>query len=171
MIRKARLRDVISMARIINERASLGELLPRAQHQIYQTLRDFVVCEQEGQIVGTGAMHVFWRDLGEIRALAVAGPWQRKGIGTEIVRSLLTEAAALGITKVFAFTYKTRFFGRLGFDLVDRESLPRKVWGECVHCGKFPHCDETALLVQLDSLAVAASETAPEEKGRRDASK
>jgi amino-acid N-acetyltransferase len=149
MIRKARLEDVEAMARIINERAALGELLPRSQHHIYQTLRDFVVDERAGKIAATGAMHVFWRDLGEVRALAVAGPWQQQGIGTAIVETLLGEAEALGLERAFAFTYKTRFFERLGFHLVNKESLPRKVWGECVHCVKFPDCDEVAMVVDL----------------------
>jgi len=150
MIRKARLADVETVAQVINERAALGELLPRSQHHIYQTLRDFVVYERGGQILGTGAMHVLWRDLGEIRALAVAGPWQGQGIGTAIVQTLLQEATALGLEKAFAFTYKPRFFERLGFCLVDKESLPRKVWGECIHCVKFPICDEVAMVVDLD---------------------
>jgi amino-acid N-acetyltransferase len=137
------------MARIINERAALGELLPRSQHHIYQTLRDFVVEEREGKIAATGAMHVFWRDLGEVRALAVAGPWQHQGIGTAIVQTLLGEAEVLGLERAFAFTYKTGFFERLGFRLVDKETLPRKVWGECVHCVKFPDCDEVAMVVDL----------------------
>jgi amino-acid N-acetyltransferase len=150
MIRKARLADVETVARVINERAALGELLPRSQHHIYQTLRDFVVYERESQILGAGAMHVLWRDLGEIRALAVAGPWQGQGIGTAIVQALLEEATALGLEKAFAFTYKPRFFERLGFYLVDKETLPRKVWGECIHCVKFPICDEVAMVVDLD---------------------
>jgi len=153
MIRKARVADVETMARIINERAELGELLPRSQHHIYQNLRDFVICEYNGRIVGTGAMHVLWADLGEIRALVVAGPWQGRGIGTAIVRALLEEARALGLEKVFAFTYRPGFFERLGFYMVDKETLPRKVWGECIHCVKFPNCDAVAMVCDLNTAA------------------
>ena len=154
MIRKAKVADVEAVAQVINERAAMGELLPRSQHHIYQTLRDFVVYERDDQILGTGAMHVLWRDLGEIRALAVAGPWQEKGIGTAIVQTLLGEAAAVGLVRAFAFTYKPRFFERLGFYLVDKESLPRKVWGECVHCVKFPNCDEVAMVFDLNDAVL-----------------
>jgi len=93
---------------------------------------------------------VLWSDLGEIRALAVSGPWQRQGIGTAIVRALLEEAHRVRLPRVFAFTYKPGFFERLGFRLVDKEELPRKVWGECIHCVKFPDCDEVALLFDLE---------------------
>jgi len=151
VIRKAKVADVEAMVQIINERAALGELLPRSRHHIYQNLRDFVVCERDGQIVGTGAMHVLWSDLGEIRALVVAPPWQRQGIGTAIVQALLEEARHLGLPRVFAFTYKPGFFERLGFYLVDKETLPRKVWGECIHCVKFPNCDEVALVFDLSN--------------------
>jgi len=150
MIRNPKVTDVEAMAQVINRRAALGELLPRSQHHIYQNLRDFLVCEREGRIVGTGAMHVLWSDLGEIRALAVAGPCQRQGIGTAIVQALLEEARQLGLPRVFAFTYKPGFFERLGFYLVDKETLPRKVWGECIHCVKFPNCDEVPLVFDLN---------------------
>ena len=155
MIRKAKVADVEAMAQVINGRAALGELLPRSQHHIYHNLRDFVVCEREGHIVGTGAMHVLWSDLGEIRALAVAGPWQGQGIGTAIVQALAEEARALGLPRVFAFTYKPGFFQRLGFYLVDKETLPRKVWGECIHCVKFPNCDEVALVLDLNNVVLS----------------
>jgi len=149
LIRKAKIADVETMAQTINERAALGELLPRSHHHIYQNLRDFVVYARDGYILGTGAMHVLWSDLGEIRALAVAGPWQGQGMGTAIVHALVEEARSLGLEKVFAFTYKPGFFERLGFYLVDKETLPRKVWGECIHCVKFPNCDEVALVFDL----------------------
>jgi amino-acid N-acetyltransferase len=161
MIRKARLADVATVAQVINGRAALGELLPRSQHHIYQNLRDFVVYERESQILGAGAMHVLWRDLGEIRALAVAGPWQGQGIGTAIVQALLREATSLGLERAFAFTYKPRFFERLGFYLVDKETLPRKVWGECIHCVKFPVCDEVAMVFDLDQAVLSSRYSEP----------
>jgi amino-acid N-acetyltransferase len=136
VIRKAKVADVEAMARIVNNRASLGELLPRSQHHIYQNLRDFV-----------------------IRALAVAGPCQGQGIGTAIVRTLVDEARLLGLETVFAFTYKPGFFERLGFHLVDKETLPRKVWGECINCVKFPTCDEVALVFDLAAVAASEPET------------
>ena len=151
MIRKAKVPHVETIARIINGRADLGELLPRSQHHIYHNLRDFVICEREGEILGTGAMHVLWYDLGEIRSLAVVGPWQGQGIGSAIVRALLVEAGTVGLERVFAFTYKPGFFDRLGFRVVDKATLPRKVWGECIHCVKFPICDEVAMICELDS--------------------
>ena len=134
MIRKAKVADVEDMAQIINERAALGELLPRSQHHIYRNLRGFVVCERSGQILGTGAMHVLWSDLGEIRALAVAGLWQGQGIGTVIVQALLQEAQALGLKSVFAFTYKSGFFERLGFHLEQRGTAPQGVGGVHTLC-------------------------------------
>ena len=105
MIRKARLADVETVARVINERAALGELLPRSQHHIYQTLRDFVVYERESQILGTGAMHVLWRDLGEIRALASMAPEEMMSIAKEIGApyELVKETAALGRLPVVNF--------------------------------------------------------------------
>ena len=155
MIRKAKVADVEAVIRIINERAALDELLPRSLHHLYQNLRDFVVYEDDGQILGTGAMHVLWSDMGEIRALAVCGPWHGRGIGSAIVRILLEEARSLGLERVFAFTYKPGFFQQFGFHVVPKDSLPRKVWGECIHCVKFPNCDEVAMVLDVRAEAEA----------------
>ncbi|MEA3345350.1 MAG: N-acetyltransferase [Chloroflexota bacterium] len=150
MIRKPKVADVEAMARIINERADLGELLPRSRYYIYQNLRDFVVCERDGRIVGTGSGHILWSDLEEIRALAVAPPWQGQGIGTAIVQALLEEARNLSLPRVFVFTFKPDLFQQLGFYQVDKMTLPRKVWGECIRCPKFPDCDAVALVFDLE---------------------
>ena len=67
------------------------------------------------------------------------------GVGRHIVDALIDEAITLGISKVFALTYETTFFVRSGFDVVEKETLPHKVWKDCTHCARFTHCDETPM--------------------------
>ena len=87
-----------------------------------------------------------WDRLAEVRMMAIAPAYMRRGIGTEIVRWLLDEGDALGIEKVFTLTYKPDFFRKLGFIRISREELPQKVWKECIDCPKYPNCDEIAMI-------------------------
>lgn len=149
MIRRPRLQDVPQMLAMINARAARGEILPRSQNYLCQNIRDFFVAEEEGRLAACGALHVLWRDLGEVRALA-SQPWAGPVVEGQIVRALLDEGRRLGLERVFAFTYFPEFFVDLGFAVVDRESLPRIAWRECIDCAKFPAaCDETTVCIEV----------------------
>ena len=150
MLRKAKTRDVPQMAKLINGYAERGLMLPRSLNQLYRSLRDFMVAEApDGSIIGCGGLHVTWDDLAEIRSLAVAEEHRGGGVGHSIVRSLLADAPELGVTRVFALTYQVDFFLGMGFREISKDTLPRKIWVDCIDCPKFPHCDETALLLEL----------------------
>jgi amino-acid N-acetyltransferase len=110
------------------------------------------VVREGGKVVACVALHVSWSDLAEIKSLAVADGWQDKGIGNELVKKCLEEAKGLGIATVFCLTYKPEFFRKCGFADIEKSQLPRKVWGECYTCPKFPDCDEVPLIVNLGPL-------------------
>jgi amino-acid N-acetyltransferase len=152
LIRKARLTDVNDMFRIINHYAETQLMLPKTQLQLYENLRDYsVVLETSApnRILGCGALHIYWENLAEIRALAVAPGMTRKGIGSSLVEELLSEARELGIEQVFLFTYEPKFFSRFGFIQVDHRTMPMKVYNECFNCPKFNKCDELAMVLHL----------------------
>ena len=46
-------------------------LLNKEAVAYYESVSDFVVAEVDGRVVGCGALHVLWEDLGEVRTLAV----------------------------------------------------------------------------------------------------
>jgi amino-acid N-acetyltransferase len=151
LIRRATLSDVEAMHALINHFADEGLMLPKARSTLYQNIRDFYVADAdsgqgEGTLVGCGALHVIWVDLGEIRSLAVAEPFQKDGVGRRIAEALLREADSLRLPRVFALTYQKSFFEHLGFVEVDKTNMPHKVWGECMDCPKFPNCDEVAVV-------------------------
>lgn len=150
-IRSGVVGDVQAMARIINYYAGQGQMLPRSHHQLYQFIRDFLIATVDGALVGCGAMHVVWGDLGEVRSLAVSENWKGRGVGRCLVNALLDQASDLGLPRVFALTYQQAFFESLGFRTVPREHLPHKIWGDCLDCPKFPNCDEIALMIELDT--------------------
>ena len=149
-VRKAVMADAEKIQFLINEYAKQGLMLPRSINSIYENIRDFWVCEENGEIVGTCALTVFWNDLAEIRSLAVSPDFTGRGIGTELVKRALEEARSLGIARVFTLTYQVGFFKKLGFREIDKNSLPHKIWRDCINCVKFPNCDETAMEIDLE---------------------
>lgn len=146
---KAKIGDVPQVHQLINYFADKGEMLPRALSEIYENLRDFFVIREGDQITGCVALHIAWADLAEIKSLAVSQDKQDKGLGSLLVQACLDEARNLGIPTIFCLTYKPAFFEKHGFRQVDKMELPRKVWGECYRCPKFPNCDEIALIYEL----------------------
>jgi amino-acid N-acetyltransferase len=150
MIRKARMADVKGIHSLIAEYAKKGDMLPRSLADIYENLRDyFVFLGNDGELLGSAAIHIMWEDLAEVRSLAVREGRMRRGVGTQLVESCISEAIMLGIARVFALTYKPEFFEKLGFHVVDKAELPQKIWADCLKCSKFPDCDEVALVADF----------------------
>jgi len=151
MIRKAKISEGKAIHKLINSFAKEGKLLSRPLSEIYDHLRDYSVWVQgDGRVMGVCALHISWEETAEIRSLAVAPQMQGRGIGRELVRACLKEARELGIKKVFLLTYIPRFFYQFGFQETDKSTLPHKIWADCLRCPKFPHCDETAMILSLE---------------------
>jgi len=149
-VEKARIDDIPQIHKLVNYFADKGEMLPRALSELYENIRDLFVVRDGDQVIACAAFHIFWSDLAEIRAVAVAEGWQDRGAGALLVQACLEEARGLGIETVFCLTYKPEFFARFGFRPVEKIELPRKIWGECQRCPKFPDCDEVALVCHLE---------------------
>ncbi len=150
MIRKAQIQEVPEIRRFLAEFAQDGGILPRTLADLYGQLRDyFVYREDRGPLVGLAALHICWAGLGEIRSVAVALPYRKKGIGTRLVQTCIAEARTLGLSEIFLLTLSPDFFKRFGFRVVSREDLLPIVWADCVNCVKFPDCDEIPMLMEL----------------------
>ena len=148
-IRKAKISDLKEVHKLINNFAKREQMIPRSLNELYETLRDFVICDADGTVCGVCALHIMWEDLAEIRSLAVDKVHQKRGIGKNLVRECLKEARALGVKRIFALTYSPDFFKKMGFKDADKSSLPQKIWGDCLRCPRFPECDEHAVIISL----------------------
>jgi len=148
-IRPAIITDAPAICSLINYYAERGRMLHRSLESVYQSLRDFLVMEERGELVACVATELFWADLAEVRSLAVAPHARGKGLGTKLVRKAIAVAQKLGVHKLFALTYEKEFFARLGFDVISRDQLPEKVWRACVYCPKADNCDETAMILRI----------------------
>lgn len=157
MIRGARMDDVPQLHRLINHHAELDRMLHRSHAHLYEHLRDFLVevepIEGGERVRGCVALECVWNNLAEIKSLAVDDNFHRSGIGTQLVRQALEEAGRLGIGKIFVLTREAAFFQRLGFKTVPKDTLPHKVWTDCVRCLHQDNCDEIAMVYLTEPTA------------------
>jgi amino-acid N-acetyltransferase len=149
--RKATMADIPAIHGLINDYALQGLMLRRPMLYLYESVRDFVVAVDEatGDLVGVGGLHIMWQDLAEIRSLAVHPRLKGQGVGKGVVEYLIEEGRQIGLKRIFALTYQQGFFEKCGFDVVQKETLPQKVFKECVYCDKFHCCDEIAMIRYL----------------------
>ncbi|MCI0660058.1 MAG: N-acetyltransferase [Acidobacteria bacterium] len=148
-IRKALTRDVVQIHSLVNYYAGKQQMLPRTLLSIYENIRDFHVAVEHEKVLGCSALHFTWGDMAEVRSLAVLENTGRRGIGRALVEANIAEARHHELVQVYAFTYVTEFFAKLGFHVVPHESMPRKVWMDCINCHKFNCCDEVAMVLDL----------------------
>jgi amino-acid N-acetyltransferase len=151
MIRKATIKDVKAIHVLLQEYGKKEELLARPLSELYDHLRDFCVYvdDKNHNMIGCCALQFCWEDLAEIRSLAVHPDHLGKNIGTELAKTVLTEAKSFNVRKIFTLTYKPDFFKPFGFVEIERSELPLKIWGDCMICVKFPDCDEIAMMKEF----------------------
>ena len=150
-IRKATLKDAKTIHTMVNRFAKRDDMLPRALNEIYETIRDFFICVDDEKLIAVAALHIQWDDLAEIRSLSVSTKYRKQGIGKKLIKKCLKEAADFGVKRVFALTFHPDYFKKLGFEDIDKNDLPHKIWGDCLKCPKFPDCTETAVIIQLNN--------------------
>ncbi|WP_339291445.1 N-acetyltransferase [Paenibacillus sp. FSL E2-0201] len=148
--RNAVVEDVEPLYLMIEEYAQRGIMLPRSRQALTRQIDQFVIAEIEGRFVGCGSLFKLGSDLVEIRSIGLNDEGKGKGIGSMILAKLVEEARNQKIPKVMALTYAVDFFLRNGFEVVEKEIFPEKVWTDCVNCKKQHACDEIAVLKMLN---------------------
>ncbi len=145
-IRNAKIPDVKAIYSLINFYAERDKMLFRSMADIYENLQAFIVAELDGNVVGCCALQIIWSDLAEIKSLAVDEANTEKGIGKMLVEAATEQARQLGLPRVFALTLNPDFFEKMGFQVIEKDTLPMKVWSDCARCPKQQNCDEIAVI-------------------------
>jgi len=149
IVRHARVPDAPAICELVNYHAERGRMLHRSLEDIYEMLREFQVAEEDSRVVGCAAVDIFWSDLAEVKSVAVVPEKRGRGIGSRLLAAACEDARAIGVRRLFALTYEQAFFEKHGFAVIDRSTLPEKVWTECITCPKADACDEIAVIKQL----------------------
>lgn len=131
-IRPARTSDVVIIRALCEPLVEKRILLGKELVELYESIQEFVVAEQDGKVVGCGALHVMWQDLAEVRTVVVDQNYHRHGIGAAIIRELLERARLLGIHRVFCLTFETKFFESHGFEAIPDVPVDAATYAELV---------------------------------------
>ncbi|WP_173923506.1 amino-acid N-acetyltransferase [Agromyces sp. Marseille-P2726] len=132
-VRRARTSDVRRILEIVDPLVTRRILLGKERVDLYGSVQEFRVAEtSQGHVVGAGALHVMWEDLGEVRTLAVDDEWLGRGVGHALLEELEREARDLGLSRLFCLTFEVEFFGRHGFEDMGDETVDPEVYAELV---------------------------------------
>lgn len=124
-------KDVSGIRTLVEPQAGKRILLAKEVVSYYESLHDFrVVRDEQGVVIGCGALHVMWEDLAEVRTLTVREDYLGAGLGSAILRSLLEDAKAVGVQRVFCLTFEMDFFGRHGFEPIEGIPVEQGVYAE-----------------------------------------
>ena len=129
-IRPARSTDVKGIRKLIDTYAPQRRLLSKETVTLYESVQEFTVAVENGEIVGCGAIHVLWEDLAEVRTVAVAENFRRQGVGHKIMEAVIQRAREIGVKRIFCLTFETQFFGRHGFEIIDGTPVEPDVYAE-----------------------------------------
>jgi amino-acid N-acetyltransferase len=144
--RRAVLPDAPVIEKLIRVHSADGTLLPRTLADINENIRDFYVVEDEGDVIGCGALHLYGIHLAEIRSITVRADLSKRGAGKLLIESLMWEASHQHVGCVCLFTRIPKFFEQFGFRMVERTSLPDKIYKDCLNCPRLHACDEFAMV-------------------------
>lgn len=132
-VRHARTADVRRMLELIDPYVERRILLGKERVTLFEDIQEFRVAETpEGEVVGCGALHVIWEDLGEIRTIAVADEWLRRGVGGALLERLEADARELGLSRLFCLTFEVEFFTAHGFAPIGEQVVDPEVYAELV---------------------------------------
>jgi amino-acid N-acetyltransferase len=129
VVRRARTSDVPAIKALVDVYAG-KILLEKNLVTLYESVQEFWVAELDDELVGCGALHVLWADLGELRTIAAHPKVRGRGVGHAVVARLLDVARELRLERIFVLTFETEFFGRHGFTEIDGTPVTAEVYEE-----------------------------------------
>jgi amino-acid N-acetyltransferase len=127
-IRSARTSDIKAIRKIIDTYSLQRRLLSKETVMLYEDVQEFFVAEDNGVVIGCGALHVLWEDLGEVRTVAVNEEYRGQKIGHQIMNAIIERANTLGLKRLFCLTFETEFFGKHGFKEIQGAPVEAEVY-------------------------------------------
>lgn len=132
-IRAAKSTDVKGIRILIDTYAPARRLLSKETVTLYESVQEFTVAVDNGEVIGCGALHVLWEDLAEVRTVAVAQKYRSQGIGHQILEAVIQRGREIGVKRIFCLTFETGFFGRHGFEEIHGTPVDPEVYTQLLH--------------------------------------
>ncbi|GGO89553.1 amino-acid N-acetyltransferase [Wenjunlia tyrosinilytica] len=131
-IRRARTSDVRAVRRLVDSYSRDRILLDKPTVTLYEDVQEFWVAErdEDGEVIGCGALHVMWQDLAEVRTLAVDPVYRGHRVGHRLLEKLLSTARWLGVRRIFCLTFEVEFFSKHGFVEIGETPVDGDVYSE-----------------------------------------
>ena len=103
-----------------------GRLLPRSFETINNSIDDFIVIENENEVIACAGLKVYQHEkVGEIYALVVNKAFHNTDTSSKLMHLLIDKASGMGLSSIFALSkYGGRFFFRFDFNEAKLSSLP-----------------------------------------------
>jgi len=103
-----------------------GRLLPRSFETINNNIDDFIVIENENEVIACAGLKVYQHEkVGEIYALVVNKAFHNTDTSSKLMHLLIDKASGMGLSSIFALSkYGGRFFFRFDFNEAKLSSLP-----------------------------------------------
>ena len=150
MVRRGQIEDIQAIQTLICLYSEDGKMLFRSLEEIKENITNFWVYEELGEVIGICNLKYDWDKLVEIRSLGVHPRYHRQGFATQLVQECIDHALLdQNCETVFVLTYAISLFEKLGFQVIDKMSLPQKVWNDCQQCLHQDNCDEIAMSFSL----------------------
>ncbi|MEB2286567.1 MAG: GNAT family N-acetyltransferase [Anaerolineae bacterium] len=150
IIRQPHADEVEAILALFARDVAAGLMLPRPADEMRQQLDRWLVAEQGGQMVGCVSLVYYNGTLAEVRSLAVHPDHRGNGVASQLVTAVVAMARARGLRRVLTLTRAAHLFERLGFERDAVSNFPIKVWQDCAPCPFKEHCDEIALVYELE---------------------
>ena len=144
-LRKPTVSDVEMMHQLMAPHVRTEVLLPRSQRHIVENLRDYVIAEDDGRLVGLASLSLVECHLAELGAVVCENP----ELLSRLVTVALEEARAVGIQRVFVLASEPEPYLELGFSQVEIQTLPEKRDRQCLRCSRLPRCRQVPLVYEI----------------------
>ncbi|KAF3977603.1 MAG: amino-acid N-acetyltransferase [Methylococcales symbiont of Iophon sp. n. MRB-2018] len=127
-IRSANLTDIAGILELIKPLEQAGLLIRRCREKLEIEIKDYIVIERDGLIIGCTALHLMKnKQSAEIACLAVHADYQKLDRGYRLLEHLQVKAKKLNIKTLFVLsTQAIHWFIERGFKEAKIESLPEQ---------------------------------------------
>ena len=129
-IRPARTKDVKAIRQLVDSYATPGHMLSKETVTLYESVQEFTVAVEGNEVIGCGALRILGEDLAEVRTVAVSEKVRGKGVGHQILESIIDRAKNIGVERIFCLTFETEFFARHGFEVIEGTPVEPEIYKE-----------------------------------------